>query len=101
MSLEITASARRDLDCLHDYVARAAGVDVARRFVRSLGHHLSRLANSGAPGTNQDTLRPGLRLVMHGPYKLFFEQTNEALRLLRVIHGARNVSPDELEGAAG
>ncbi len=44
---------------------------------------------------------PAFALVMHGPYKLFFEQTNEALRLLRVIHGARNVSPDELEGAAG
>ncbi|MEX6505521.1 type II toxin-antitoxin system RelE/ParE family toxin [Jiella sp. M17.18] len=37
-------------------------------------------------------LAPGLRAIVHGRYLIFFWELAEEVRVVRVLHGARNLS---------
>ncbi len=58
---------------------------------------LSQLPEMGRP---RDELAPGLRSVVVKPYVIFYRVTKEAVEVLRILHGARDVDsimaePDE------
>jgi plasmid stabilization system protein ParE len=46
------------------------------------------LGHSGVP---RDTLRPGLRLAVHGRYNIYFRTTDTETHIVRVVHSARDV----------
>jgi toxin ParE1/3/4 len=65
---------------------------VANRFILALRKHFEPLRtfpNSGAP---RDHVRPGLRVVFHQPYAIYYRPLPEAVVIIRVVHGARDLT---------
>lgn len=40
----------------------------------------------------RDHLAPGLRVTFHGAYAIYFRATNDAVVIVRVLHGARDAA---------
>jgi toxin ParE1/3/4 len=83
--------ARRDLDSIYDYVANASGAATATTFIAGIAAHLERIARTGHAGVPRDTVRPGLRLAVHGRYNIYFRVVEFETFIVRVIHSARDV----------
>jgi toxin ParE1/3/4 len=41
-------------------------------------------------GPARGGLRPGLRAAFHGRYVIYYHPTDDALTIMRIIHGARD-----------
>jgi toxin ParE1/3/4 len=82
---------RGDLDDIFDYMAREGDVDTAAKFVMKLVGHLERIAATGHGGVPRNTIRPGLRLAVHGRYNVYFEVVEDQTIIVRVLHGRRDV----------
>lgn len=52
------------------------------------------LARSPLIGRSVDWLLPGLRRFPVGEYLVFYVPADEGVRIVRVIHGARDVTPE-------
>lgn len=50
---------------------------------------LRQFPHSGAP---RPRLAPGLRVTFHYPYAIYYTPTAEAVVIVRVLHGARDVA---------
>ena len=58
-----TPEARDQLDRLHAYIATAADVDIASRFVNGIIDHIATLQEFPKRGTPRDDIRPGLHTL--------------------------------------
>jgi toxin ParE1/3/4 len=43
-------------------------------------------------GPARDQLAPGLRVTFHSPYAIYYTPVPDAVVIVRVLHGARDVS---------
>jgi toxin ParE1/3/4 len=50
-------------------------------------------------GASRDQLAPGLRVIFHGRYAIYYAPRDEELVIVRVIHGAREITA--LSGQGG
>jgi toxin ParE1/3/4 len=82
--------ARLDLSEIADFIARDS-VDAALRFLDEVDNVLKKLADFPGLGRSRDELGPGLRSFPAGNYVLFYRATAEAIDLVRVLHGARDL----------
>ena len=59
-------------------------------------------ALGGAPGigTSRPELGEGVRMLPHGRYLIFYREVNKALRIERIMHGARDIGADDFEADA-
>lgn len=89
--LIITDTAQADLDDIYDYIANDSPA-AAERFVSSLLDGLHELAVLGLTGAPRDWVRPGIRLYVHGKYCAYFRADDEDLTVVRIVHGARDVT---------
>ena len=90
--VDLTATAQRDLDDIWDYIA-AHNLDAADRVIDKIdlvSHQIARLPNIG---TTSDELSPGLRQFPVRPYEyvLFYRPIDNGIRLIRVLHGRRDL----------
>jgi plasmid stabilization system protein ParE len=67
-----------------------SGVATAKRYVADLRSHLERLARLGHSGVPRNNIGPGLRLVVHGNYNIYFRVTPTKTIIVRVLHSARD-----------
>jgi toxin ParE1/3/4 len=73
-------------------LATEASEQVATRFVAAIEAHfepLRHFPNSGAP---REQFAPGLRVTFHSPYAIYYLRLQDALVVVRVIHGARDIA---------
>jgi toxin ParE1/3/4 len=91
-TLHVTNPARADIDEALDYLAREASVRVALDFADEIGRSLANLADLGHSGVSREWLSPGLRMTTVGRYCVYFRLTHTETRIIRVLHGARDVS---------
>ena len=93
MKVEFSPRAIRDLQDILEFVARD-NPQAAVRLIDRLEERCQGLARMPAVGTRRDDLAPGLRALSHGKYVVCFTaQTEQLLRIVRVLHGARDVRP--------
>jgi toxin ParE1/3/4 len=90
MSVGFSPRSRQDLLEIGDYIARDSRLN-ARRFVAQLIEQCRRIGQSPLGYVARDDLAPGLRMAALGRYVIFFSVTDEAVRIERVLHGARNL----------
>lgn len=90
--LDITRSADADLTDIIGHIEEEAGAVTAERFAVQLAAHLSRLAHLGHSGVSREWISPGLRLDVFGNYCIYFRLTADATIIVRVLHGARDVT---------
>jgi toxin ParE1/3/4 len=82
-------AARLDLLELYDYIAQESP-DAARRMIERLEEICEWLAVNREMGERGDRIRPGARLYSVGNYVIFYEIAGDDIRVLRVMHGARD-----------
>jgi toxin ParE1/3/4 len=63
----------------------------AESFVAELQARASRLAEFPDASSVRDDISPGLRSVVQGRYLLFFRVYAHEIRIVRILHGARDL----------
>jgi len=89
--VRLTPPARRDLARLRDYLIEFAGTARARRFVVRLVDHCARLAETPHAGVSRAEFGQGVRSTVVAPYVILYEPKSYGMRVLRIIHGNRDI----------
>ena len=89
--LRLTDVARRDLDEIWDSIA-ADDISAADRMIDGLHTLIGRLREFPSMGVPRDDLRVGTRSFVHRKYLVFYTLSVDALVVLRVIYGGRDLS---------
>lgn len=83
-------AARADLVAIALYIAED-NPDRATSFIAELEAKAHQAAERPASFPARDDISPGLRAAKHGRYLLFFRESPEEVRIVRVLHGARDL----------
>jgi toxin ParE1/3/4 len=83
-----TSQAQEDVLDMWQFIA-ADSIEAADALVRRLDEVVRLLSEHPRLGMPEDKYRIGLRCMPVGNYLIFYEETPDALRILRVLHGAR------------
>ena len=90
MKLTFSPRATLDLEEIGDYIARDNPTR-AISFLRELERQCQRIAKRPTAFPVRNDLAAGIRMAVHGKYLIFFRVMEKAVRVERVIHGARNL----------
>jgi toxin ParE1/3/4 len=83
-----TRQAREDVLDIWEHIA-ADNRTAADRLVRRLDEAVQLLGRHPGLGSKQEKYRQGLRCLPVGNYLIFYDQVSDAIRILRILHGAR------------
>lgn len=83
-----TRQARSDVLDIWEYIA-ADNTAAADKLLLRLDEVVRLLAEQPELGSRQDKYRVGLRCMPVGNYLIFYDQVPDAIRVLRILHGAR------------
>ncbi len=89
--VRLTPPARRDLARLRDYLIEAAGAAPAKAFVGRLVDHCAGLAETPHAGAGRPEFGTGVRSTVVPPYVILYEPKSYGMRVLRIIHGNRDI----------
>jgi toxin ParE1/3/4 len=90
LPVTFSPKARQDLIEIGDHIAMDSRAN-ARHFVGQLMEKCWRISKAPMGYVGQDDLAPGLRLAALGRYVIFFRVLGEAVRIERILHGARSL----------
>ncbi len=82
--------ARADLVAIADYIA-ADNPERAETFVEELAAKARKAAEHPQAYPLRDDIDQGLRSIVHGRYLILFRELADEVRVVRVIHGARDL----------
>ena len=85
-----TPSAVRDLSLITDWIAEH-NLGAALKFYDEVDRILALLSRYPLMGQVVDYLQPGLRRHTLGDYLLFYRLRGDAIELIRVLHGSRDI----------
>lgn len=85
-----------DYEEIWRYIARDNPV-AADRLITTFERHLATLAAMPAMGREEPHLAPNLRSFPVGNYLIFYQPLADGVALVRVLHGARDISPEYFE----
>ena len=80
----------RDLIEIGDHIALDSPAN-ARRFGGKLMEQCQRIGKAPMGYVGRDDIAPGVRMAALGRYVIFFRVLGNAVRIERVLHGARNL----------
>ena len=89
--LIITPLAETDIEAIGDYIAED-NPDRAFSFTIELRGQCQKIALSPQAYRLRRELGDDIRSCAHGNYVIFFRHDEKDVRILRILHGARNVS---------
>lgn len=89
-AVTFSPKSRQDLLDIGDYIAKDSRAN-ARRFVGKLMEQCQRIGRAPLGYTSREDLAAGLRMAALGHYVIFFRAIDGAVRIERVLHGARNL----------
>ena len=90
MRLAYTPRAEQDLEAIADYIA-ADNPGRALSFVRELRAQCQRITLNPPGYRLRPELGDGIRSCPHGHYIIFFEFDPNAVLIVRILHGARDL----------
>ncbi|MDO8378345.1 type II toxin-antitoxin system RelE/ParE family toxin [Phenylobacterium sp.] len=92
MSLEVRRTHRADADLTDIWIHIAAdSPSAAERVILRIEAAENRLAEFPEMAQPRDALRPGLRVWPVGDYLILYRVEPDAVVIIRIIHGARNI----------
>ena len=74
------------------YIALEASEATATRFLDAIEEKFKTLRHAPDIGTKREMLEPGLRVIFHGSYALYYTHTADELVIVRVLHSARDAA---------
>ena len=90
VAVTFSPKSRQDLLDIGDYIAEDSRAN-ARRFVGKLMERCQHIGRAPMGYTSRADLAAGLRMAPVGRYVIFFRLIEGAVRIERVVHGARNL----------
>ena len=90
MRLRFRNEALSDLEEIGDYIA-ADNPLRAVSFVAELRAHCERLLLSPQMHTVRRSLPGNVRIAPHGRYLIVYREINEAVEIVRIFHGSRDI----------
>lgn len=90
MRLAFSPLAEQDLEAIADYIA-ADNPARALSFVRELRAQCQRITLNPPGYRLRPELGDGVRSCAHGHYVIFFESDPDAVLIVRILHGARDL----------
>ena|SRR5436305_838444 len=96
MTGRVIRSPSADRDLVAIYVGRAIdrslrSADRLMTIITRKCDHYARLPLTGIP---RDDLAPRLRCFPVPPFLIFYRPIEDGIEIVRVLHGARNITPD-------
>lgn len=88
--LSISRDAKKDLREIFVYIARD-NVAAARRMLSLFHQSFSAIAAQPGIGRRRDELKAGYQSHATGNYVIYYRIANGIVRILRVLHGARDL----------
>jgi toxin ParE1/3/4 len=97
MNLPIVRNARAedDLIAIWQYIARDSET-AADRLLDRIEARWQQLAAYPFSGAPRDDVAPGIRHLVVGDYLTLYRVGGDAIEILRVLHGHRNIEADDL-----
>ena len=90
----IVDSASDDLNSIGEYIEKSVGPLTSERFIVRVIEVIWSLRFAPDRTPLRDDLQPGLRVIHADRYLVFYRIVENKVMVLRVIHGARDISPD-------
>ena len=87
----LTPLAESDLEAIWLTVA-LDNPTAADRLLARIGEKLERLGDFPDMGAPRPELAPGARLLVEGSYLVLYETMNDGVLVVRVVHGARDLT---------
>jgi toxin ParE1/3/4 len=88
----VSPRARIDMREINAYIGGRGGRATAERFVDKIETAIAGLGIFPQSHSAQPHLGADIRLLMVNPYLVFYRVTDETVTVLRVLHGARNIT---------
>ena len=88
----VTNQAKRDLRSIFSDLNERAGYRVAARYAADFKATYRRLIDFPASGPSRPALGPKTRIAIVLPYIVIYDHEDEAVTVLRVLHGKRNIT---------
>ena len=96
MNVVFSPVALADLLEIGAYIARDNPTR-ALRFVDELETNCQQLGQAPGIGVQRPDLTEGIRVRVQGHYLIFYRQDLHCVRIERVLHSARDLTPDDLK----
>jgi toxin ParE1/3/4 len=94
LRLVVTDTAKADLREMYDYI-HADNPEVADAFIEDLTDKLFSLAENGITGLPRDWISSGLRTFPYRECCFYFRIVDDAMMVVRVLHGRQDVNVQE------
>lgn len=91
MTLVFSPKAAEDLEEIGDYIARD-NPEKALSFVDEIEQHCYRIAETPTAFREREDIAPGLRMAVHGKYLILYRIVTNCVEIVRVVHGARQLT---------
>ena len=89
------ARAEDDLIAIWQHVARDSET-AADRLLDRIEARSQQLATYPFSGAPRDDIAPGIRHLVVGDYLILYRVDTDAIEIVRVLHGHRNVDPEDI-----
>lgn len=90
-SIKYARQANADLEDITDYTARTWGAQQAKKYGREIRAQVASIANGDAVYQPLQVARSGMFKCRVNRHLVIFEQTNDEIRILRILHEAMDV----------
>ena len=91
MRFNITPAASQDMASIADHLADRVGLNSSDRFLQGVTAKIAWLTQFLSMGRRRDDLAPGIRSLNYEKYLIFYRMNDEAVDILRVVQGSRNL----------
>jgi len=88
--LEISSEGISDLGEIWDYIANDSSAN-ADRLVEQVFQKCVEISVLDGIGRPREELYPGLFSISFRKYIIFFQRTDSCVRIIRILHGARDI----------
>ena len=95
MRYRLLPQAMSDVEGIGDYIAEHSP-KAAKRLVDALERRLTLLTLHPFSGGPRDDIAPGIRHLIVGEYLTLYRVDDDAIEIVRVLHGRRNVGADDV-----
>ncbi|KUM24069.1 plasmid stabilization protein [Mesorhizobium loti] len=95
MKYRLLPQAESDVEAIGDYIAER-NPNAAIRLVNALERRWDLLTLHPFSGAPRDDIAPGIRHLIVGEYLTFYRVAEDAIEIVRVLHGRRNIETGDL-----
>ena len=93
-TLAYSETAIRDIEDIGGYLTSVQNADFAKAYLERLRLHIQTLQHNGHRFRERAELGPGRRALVEPPYLIFYRMIGSTVYILRVLHGARQITPE-------